>query len=115
VACDTDESVYLLITYYRPHYNLNLLSIGVNGQMLPLDAAVFEASNTRGTIVDTGTTLTYLVKEAYDLFLNAISNSVSQLVTPIISNGEQCYLVSTRYASSYITALFKSFFSLDQS
>jgi hypothetical protein len=83
--------------------------------MLPLDAAVFEASNTRGTIVDTGTTLTYLVKEAYDLFLNAISNSVSQLVTPIISNGEQCYLVSTRYASSYITALFKSFFSLDQS
>jgi len=44
-----------------------------------------------------------------------ISNSVSQLVTPIISNGEQCYLVSTRYASSYITALFKSFFSLDQS
>lgn len=45
----------------------------MNGQILPIDAAVFEASNTRGTIVDTGTTLTYLVKEAYDPFLNAVS------------------------------------------
>ncbi|XP_010505214.1 PREDICTED: aspartic proteinase-like protein 2 isoform X1 [Camelina sativa] len=87
--------VYSPLVPSQPHYNLNMLSIGVNGQMLPIDAAVFEASNTRGTIVDTGTTLTYLVKEAYDPFINAISNSVSQLVTPIISNGEQCYLVST--------------------
>ncbi|ANM61443.1 Eukaryotic aspartyl protease family protein [Arabidopsis thaliana] len=93
--------VYSPLVPSQPHYNLNLLSIGVNGQMLPLDAAVFEASNTRGTIVDTGTTLTYLVKEAYDLFLNAISNSVSQLVTPIISNGEQCYLVSTSISDMF--------------
>lgn len=33
-----------------------------------------------------------------------ISNSVSQLVTPIMSNGEQCYLVSTRYSSLSITS-----------
>lgn len=78
MACDTDKNLFcLLITYYRPHYNLNLLSIGVNGQMLPIDAAVFETSNTRGTIVDTGTTLTYLVKEAYDPFLSAVSLCIS--------------------------------------
>lgn len=45
----------------------------MNGQMLPIDAVAFETSNTRGTIVDTGTTLTYLVKEAYDPFLTAVS------------------------------------------
>ncbi|XP_020883870.1 aspartic proteinase-like protein 2 isoform X1 [Arabidopsis lyrata subsp. lyrata] len=93
--------VYSPLLPSQPHYNLNLLSIGVNGQILPIDAAVFEASNTRGTIVDTGTTLTYLVKEAYDPFLNAISNSVSQLVTLIISNGEQCYLVSTSISDMF--------------
>ncbi|KAG2289649.1 hypothetical protein Bca4012_029293 [Brassica carinata] len=87
--------VYSPLVPSQPHYNLNLLSISVNGEMLPIDAVAFETSNTRGTIVDTGTTLTYLVKEAYDPFLSAISNSVSQLVTPIMSNGEQCYLVST--------------------
>lgn len=87
--------VYSPLVPSQPHYNLNLLSISVNGEMLPIDAVAFETSNTRGTIVDTGTTLTYLVKEAYDPFLSAISSSVSQLVTPIMSNGEQCYLVST--------------------
>lgn len=45
----------------------------MNGQILPIDAVAFETSNTRGTIVDTGTTLTYLVKEAYDPFLTAVS------------------------------------------
>lgn len=50
-----------------------MVSIGVNGQMLSIDGVAFETSNTRGTIVDTGTTLTYLVKEAYDPFLNAVS------------------------------------------
>ncbi|XP_013637060.1 PREDICTED: aspartic proteinase-like protein 2 isoform X1 [Brassica oleracea var. oleracea] len=87
--------VYSPLVPSQSHYNLNLLSISVNGEMLPIDAVAFETSNTRGTIVDTGTTLTYLVKEAYDPFLSAISSSVSQLVTPIMSNGEQCYLVST--------------------
>lgn len=33
-----------------------------------------------------------------------ITSSVSQLATPIISNGEQCYLVSTRCASFCLTA-----------
>lgn len=63
----------MCVFIYRPHYNLNLLSISVNGEMLPIDAVAFETSNTRGTIVDTGTTLTYLVKEAYDPFLTAVS------------------------------------------
>lgn len=59
---------------FRPHYNLNLQSIAINGQIVPIDPAVFETSRNRGTIVDSGTTLAYLAEEAYDPFLNAVSN-----------------------------------------
>ncbi|XP_030927613.1 aspartic proteinase-like protein 2 isoform X1 [Quercus lobata] len=79
----------------QPHYNLYLQSIAVNGQLLPIDPSVFATSNNRGTIVDSGTTLAYLVAEAYDPFVSSITANVQQSVTPIISKGNQCYLVST--------------------
>ena len=53
-----------------------LQSITVNGQSLPIDPAVFATSNNRGTIVDSGTTLTYLVQEAYDPFVSAVSMNI---------------------------------------
>ncbi|XP_054798928.1 aspartic proteinase 36-like [Prosopis cineraria] len=87
--------VYSPLVPSQPHYNLNLQSIGVNGRILPINPAVFATSNNRGTIVDTGTTLAYLVQEAYDPLVNAITTIVSQSATPIISRGSQCYLVST--------------------
>lgn len=59
---------------FRPHYNLNLQSIAVNGQLLSIDPAAFVTSSNRGTIVDSGTTLAYLVQEAYDPFVSAVSN-----------------------------------------
>lgn len=49
-------------------------SISVNGQLLPIDSAVFATSGNRGTIVDSGTTLAYLVGEAYDPFVSAVSS-----------------------------------------
>ncbi|KAI3908270.1 hypothetical protein MKX01_027292, partial [Papaver californicum] len=58
------------------HYNLNLLSIAVSDQIVPINPAVFAASSSgsRGTIVDSGTTLVYLAEEAYDPFeTNAVS------------------------------------------
>ncbi|KAE8704595.1 Eukaryotic aspartyl protease family protein isoform 2 [Hibiscus syriacus] len=56
---------------------------------------VFATSSNRGTIVDSGTTLAYLVREAYDPFVSAITATVSPSVTPTISKGNQCYLVPT--------------------
>uniref|UniRef100_A0A9I9CWH3 Peptidase A1 domain-containing protein n=1 Tax=Cucumis melo TaxID=3656 RepID=A0A9I9CWH3_CUCME len=79
----------------KPHYNLYLQSITVNGQTLPIDPSVFATSINRGTIIDSGTTLAYLVEEAYTPFVSAITAAVSQSVTPTISKGNQCYLVST--------------------
>ncbi|CAL5389373.1 unnamed protein product [Camellia sinensis] len=70
-------------------------SIAVNGQLLPIDTAVFATSNTQGTIVDSGTTLSYLVEEAYDPFVNAITAAVSQSAVPFTSKGNQCYRVPT--------------------
>ena len=54
---------------------MNLQSIAVNGQTLPIDPTVFATSSNRGTIVDSGTTLAYLAAEAYDPFINAVSLS----------------------------------------
>ncbi|XAR64598.1 Nepenthesin [Bertholletia excelsa] len=87
--------VYSPLVPSQPHYNLYLQSIAVNGQHLPIDPAVFATSSNRGTIVDSGTTLAYLVEEAYDPFVAAITAAVSPSATPTISKGNQCYLVAT--------------------
>ncbi|KAL9238831.1 hypothetical protein vseg_013204 [Gypsophila vaccaria] len=86
--------VYSPLVPSQPHYNLNLQSIAVNGQLLPIDEEVFATSNNRGTIVDSGTTLAYLVEEAYDPFLSAITAQASQFGKPIIFKGNQCYMIS---------------------
>lgn len=66
----------LILWIFRPHYNLNLESIAVNGQTLSIDSSVFTTTNTQGTIVDSGTTLAYLAEEAYDPFVNAVSGHI---------------------------------------
>ncbi|KAJ9184382.1 hypothetical protein P3X46_004113 [Hevea brasiliensis] len=86
--------VYSPLVPSQPHYNLNLQSIAVNGQLLPIDPAAFATSTNRGTIVDSGTTLAYLVEEAYDPFVSAVTAMVQPSVTPTVSKGNQCYLVS---------------------
>ncbi|KAL2481322.1 Eukaryotic aspartyl protease family protein [Abeliophyllum distichum] len=87
--------VYTPLVPSQPHYNLYLQSIAVNGQVLPIDPAVFTTSGNQGTIVDSGTTLAYLVEEAYDPFVGALTAAVSQSARPIVSKGNKCYLVST--------------------
>ncbi|KAG6433079.1 hypothetical protein SASPL_104686 [Salvia splendens] len=57
-----------------PHYNVYLQSIAVNGQTLNIDSSVFATSSNRGTIIDSGTTLTYIAEEAYDPFVTAVSS-----------------------------------------
>ncbi|GMJ15489.1 hypothetical protein like AT5G22850 [Hibiscus trionum] len=78
-----------------PHYNLDLRSISVGGQVLPIDKSVFSTSINQGTIVDSGTTLSYLADEAYDAFVDAIEDVVSETVQPILYRGNQCYLITT--------------------
>ncbi|KAL9362132.1 hypothetical protein Peur_044917 [Populus x canadensis] len=98
--------VYSPLVRSQPHYNLNLQSIAVNGQLLPIDPAAFATSNSQGTIVDSGTTLAYLVAEAYDPFVSAVNTIVSPSVTPMTSKGNQCYLVSTSVSQMFPLASF---------
>ncbi|XVE79342.1 hypothetical protein DITRI_Ditri14bG0050500 [Diplodiscus trichospermus] len=87
--------VYTPLVPSQPHYNLDLRSISVGGQVLSIDPSVFSTSSSQGTIVDSGTTLAYLADEAYDALISAITNTVSQTVRPVLSKGNQCYLITS--------------------
>ncbi|XAR69679.1 Nepenthesin [Bertholletia excelsa] len=87
--------VYTPLVPSELQYLIYLQSIAVNGQLLPIDPAVFARSVNGGTMVDSGTTLAYLVEEAYDPLVSAITAAVSQTTTPNISKGNHCYLVPT--------------------
>ncbi|KAL6124936.1 hypothetical protein ACLB2K_077444 [Fragaria x ananassa] len=93
--------VYSPLVQNQAHYNLNLESISVSGQTLPIDQSVFETSSNRGTIIDSGTTLSYLAEDAYDPFVTAITSAVSQSVTPVTSQGEQCYIVTSSISDAF--------------
>ncbi|KAL6513809.1 hypothetical protein OROMI_034461 [Orobanche minor] len=86
--------VYTPLVPSQPHYNVNLQSISVNGEILNIDPSIFSTSNNRGTIIDSGTTLAYLAEDAYDVFVTAITQTVLQSVRPVLSKGNQCYLSS---------------------
>ncbi|XP_071739592.1 aspartic proteinase 36-like [Rutidosis leptorrhynchoides] len=96
--------VYTPLVQSQSHYNVNLQSISVNGQTLAIDPSTFAISdNQLGTIIDSGTTLAYLVQDAYTPFVDAITQSVSQSVQPIILNGNQCYLITSSVSSIFPT------------
>ncbi|PQQ15243.1 aspartic proteinase-like protein 2 [Prunus yedoensis var. nudiflora] len=94
--------VYSPLVPPRHHYYLNLQSIAVNGKILPIDPAAF-TSHEGGTIIDSGTTLAYLVEEAYVPFVRAITSAVSPSLTPFISDGNQCFHVTTSLAEVFPT------------
>ncbi|GFP93541.1 aspartic proteinase-like protein 2 [Phtheirospermum japonicum] len=98
--------VYTPLVPSQPHYNVNLQSIAVNGQTLNINPSVFSTSNNRGTIIDSGTTLAYFAEEAYDPFVAAITQSVSQSVRPLLSKGNQCYLTTSRFFIGLVSDIF---------
>lgn len=93
--------VYTPLVQSQPHYNLNLESIAVNGQTLPIDSSVFSTSSTQGTIIDSGTTLAYLTEEAYNPFVNAIVASLSSSVQPFITKGNECFITTSSIDDSF--------------
>lgn len=55
-----------------PHYNVNLESINVGGTALQLPSHIFETGEKKGTIIDSGTTLTYLPEVVYKEVMVAV-------------------------------------------
>jgi hypothetical protein len=56
----------------RPHYNVNLKSIDVDGTTLQLPAHVFQTGDKKGTIIDSGTTLAYLPELVFKSIMLAV-------------------------------------------
>ncbi|WOL01408.1 aspartic proteinase-like protein 2 isoform X1 [Canna indica] len=56
----------------QAHYNVNLKAIEVGGTFLQLPSYLFDTSDKQGTIIDSGTTMTYLPEVAYKRVLNGI-------------------------------------------
>ncbi|XP_070671208.1 aspartic proteinase 36-like isoform X2 [Malus domestica] len=67
--------VYTPLVPKKSYYAINLESIAVNGQILPIDPATFRTSDERATLVDTGTTLAFFVEEAYEPLVHAITSA----------------------------------------
>ncbi|CAK9320122.1 unnamed protein product [Citrullus colocynthis] len=97
--------VYSPLIPSQPHYTLNLQSIALSGQFFA-SPTMFPISNAGKTIIDSGTTLAYLVEEVYDWIISVITSAVSQSATPTISRGNQCYRVSTSIAEIFPVVSF---------
>lgn len=61
-----------MILLLRPHYNVNLKSINVGGTALKLPSHMFDTGEKKGTIIDSGTTLTYLPEIVYKEIMLAV-------------------------------------------
>ncbi|KAG8070676.1 hypothetical protein GUJ93_ZPchr0006g45138 [Zizania palustris] len=55
-----------------PHYNVNLKEIDVGGATLQLPTNTFDLGNSKGTIIDSGTTLAYFPEEVYNAIKSAV-------------------------------------------
>ncbi|CAI0614793.1 unnamed protein product, partial [Linum tenue] len=91
--------VYTPLTPSKHLYYVHLQSIAVSGDMLGVDPVVFTNG---GTFFDTGTTHAYLVDEAHDQFVNAVTTVVSQSAAPTTRRGFQCYLVNSSVSVSQL-------------
>ncbi|XP_078153205.1 aspartic proteinase 36-like [Carex rostrata] len=63
----------------QQHYNVNLNGIEVGGSLLQLPTNLFKTGDKKGTIVDSGTTLTYLPEEAYKAVWEKVFEKQSDL------------------------------------
>ncbi|XP_047330979.1 aspartic proteinase 36-like [Impatiens glandulifera] len=88
---EDSRTVYTPLLPHKGHYNIELESIAINGQLLAINPDAYKASDRREIIVDSGTTLAYLVSDIYDAFISAVTGAVSQIATPLPLQGNQCY------------------------
>ncbi|CAI0557120.1 unnamed protein product [Linum tenue] len=76
--------VYTPLVPWQPHYSVHLENIVINGKLLPVDPKTFTPSADYATVLDTGTTFSYFVSEAYDLFVGAVSNNPFPILRTLV-------------------------------
>ncbi|CAA7012870.1 unnamed protein product [Microthlaspi erraticum] len=78
-------------------YYLTLEGISVDGKSLPIDPHVFQRdykTGDGGTIIDTGCSITSLVRVAYDALMNEIGVFLDRRFKPVVNNKNpmKCYV-----------------------
>eukprot|EP00250_Pteridium_aquilinum_P008691 c18139_g1_i1 orf=103-1776(+) len=77
-------------------YHLQIEEIKVDGKALPIKSSVFEIDEqgNGGVVIDSGTTLTFFVKPAYNVILEAFKKGVHYPLAPPTAGLPLCYNVS---------------------
>jgi hypothetical protein len=65
----------MYVRFNRPHYNVNLMSINVNGVSTSVNSEV-KSDGSTGTIIDSGTTLAYFSDDVYNHVQSAVSDTL---------------------------------------
>lgn len=72
-CCNTLWGLWLYFIYrFRLHYNVNIKSVEVGGDVLQLPTDVFDTGSGQGAIIDSGTTLAYLPDAVYKELISAV-------------------------------------------
>ncbi|VAI40131.1 unnamed protein product [Triticum turgidum subsp. durum] len=87
----------------RPGYNVNMKSISVNGQNVPIDSSLFTTSKTQETFVDSGTSLAYLPDGVYDPVIRAIIDAAPSSVNYCVISGNECFIFWKSNVSEFPT------------
>ncbi|OWM70975.1 hypothetical protein CDL15_Pgr013156 [Punica granatum] len=77
----------------QPHYSVNMTGVQVDFEFLNLTRDVFEGDS-RGTILDSGTTLAYLPEVIYDLLINKIISWQPNLKIHTVRDEYTCFQFS---------------------
>ncbi|XP_051139999.1 aspartic proteinase 36-like [Andrographis paniculata] len=75
----------------QQHYNIIMKAIEVGGQFLNLPTDLFDTGSSRGTIIDSGTTLAYLPSEVYQMLMNKMMGRQPNLDTHIVEQQFRCF------------------------
>ncbi|KAK4480189.1 hypothetical protein RD792_013251 [Penstemon davidsonii] len=73
------------------HYNVVLNGVEVGGQFLNLPFDLFDTGSSRGTIIDSGTTLAYLPSDLYQQLLTKMMAKQPDLKTHIVEQQFKCF------------------------
>ncbi|KAI3942355.1 hypothetical protein MKW92_040535, partial [Papaver armeniacum] len=86
-----------------PHYNVNMKFIQV-GNIIQ-DISNYEAEDGKGTVIDSGTTLTYFPKTILDPLKQMILSSQPNLTTQLVNNLYECFDFNRSIDDSFPTVI----------
>ncbi|KAI3970222.1 hypothetical protein MKW92_052709 [Papaver armeniacum] len=88
------------------HYKVNMEFVQVGNKVLDIPKQVFEAGNRTGTIIDSGTTLTYLPGEIFDPLRQMILTSQANLSIHLVDDLLECFIFDKSIDDSFPTITF---------